>query len=116
MYTFDFRCTYHLLPDDIEQHICYQQQFLQAFGISEYDGEKIEQVTNELYEELINNDSFNSFMRAFFEKAKNNSLLFGNSKADYFCLLFSYEYFHLFHNEYINYKTGKSYDFRKIIN
>ena len=54
MYNHNFLCTYHLFKDDDElSNLCYQQQFLQAFDLDNYNNQIIETTINNLYNEKI---------------------------------------------------------------
>ena len=58
IYNHSFLCTYQDIEDKNESDLCYKIQFLQAFNIDDYDSKKIEIITEKLYEELKNIDSF----------------------------------------------------------
>ena len=128
MYNYNFFCTYHLLDkdalehtDEVEginemKHICYQSQFLQAFNTDTYDDNIINKTTQYLYDELKDTESFKSLISKIKIKFKNNLFLANmNEDKELVCFLFSYDYFHKFHNEYINFKLNNDYDFSNIL-
>ena len=124
-YESGFLCTYQHIEDPDESDLCYKMQFLQAFGLTdEYDSLKIDKVTNALYRELREVDSFKNLIEKIRNKMSNRMSIVGflnDSKDDeitdndVLCFVFSYEYLHLFHREYSLYKVGKNYDFDFII-
>lgn len=110
---YDFLCTYHLIEnDDNLSSICYQNQLLQSFNLNNYDSQKIDDNILKLFnilsddEEIIEILDILSNRIQIFKYLKQN-----NQKLDYsliFQMLFSYDYFYLFHNSLIHYKTNKS--------
>ena len=112
-YDYDFLCTYHLLGnDDNLSNICYQKQLLQVFKLNNYDSDKIDQTIQQLFnilrddEEIIGILDILSSKLSIFQFLRQNNL-----KLDYsfiFQMLFSYDYFYLFHNSFIHYKINKS--------
>jgi len=124
-YDSNFLCTYQHIEDANESDLCYKMQFLQAFGLDgEYDSEQIEKITNSLYEELKEEETF----KILIEKIKkimnkrmsvvgflNGSEESNLTDSDIFCFVFSYEYFYKFHREYSLWKNKKNYDFDFII-
>tara|TARA_Y100000816_G_C26076174_1_gene566527 strand:- start:802 stop:1203 length:402 start_codon:yes stop_codon:yes gene_type:complete len=112
-YDYDFLCTYHLLGnDDNISNICYQKQLLQVFKLNNYDSHKIDQTIQQLFnilrddEEIIGILDILSSKLSIFQFLKQNNL-----KLDYsfiFQMFFSYDYFYLFHNSFIHYKSNKS--------
>ena len=112
-YDFDFLCTYHLIENDENlSSLCYQNQLLQVFKLNNYDSDKIDQTIQQLFnilrddEEIIGILDILSSKLSIFQFLRQNNL-----KLDYsfiFQMLFSYDYFYLFHNSFIHYKTNKS--------
>ena len=124
-YDSNFLCTYQHIEEANESDLCYKMQFLQAFGLDgEYDSEKIEKITNSLYEELKEEETFKILIDKI-KKRMNNRMnvvgfLNGSEESnltdgDIFCFVFSYEYFYKFHREYSLYKNKKNYNFDFII-
>ena len=54
MYETDFICTYQYIKED-DSEIIYRSQLLQAFGLENFEEEKINSITEELYEKYKNN-------------------------------------------------------------
>ena len=112
-YDFDFLCTYHLIENNENlSSLCYQNQLLQVFKLNNYDSDKIDQTIQQLFnilrddEEIIGILDILSSKLSIFQFLRQNNL-----KLDYsfiFQMLFSYDYFYLFHNSFIHYKINKS--------
>jgi hypothetical protein len=97
----DYICTYKMITEDNEdekglRELMYQMQYLQLFGLTEFDetiiGEKIEAVYKHLKKE--------PFLDELFEFHTYNGYM---SKEFMFRTLFSYEYLDLFHKLLYNY-------------
>ena len=73
MYVTDFICTYNK-QDLSDQNTVYQQQFLQAFGLKEWDNEIIVKSTNELYNKVIDNQDIKDIIN-FIKKKEKDSIL-----------------------------------------
>lgn len=117
MYNCDFLCTYHLFSDDQElSKLCYQEQLLQAFNLNKYDNEKINIMIEKIYNEISNIDDFNELLNRIRENLddlqfshifdKINEVTLHNPLSYY--LLFSYEYFYIFHKKYCLFKEKKN--------
>lgn len=124
-YVSNFLCTYQHIEETNDSDLCYKMQFLQSFGLDgEYDSEKIEKITNSLYEELKDEETFKILIDKI-KKRMNNRMnvvgfLNGSEESnltdgDIFCFVFSYEYFYKFHREYSLYKNKKNYNFDFIV-
>ena len=124
-YVSNFLCTYQHIEETNDSDLCYKMQFLQSFGLDgEYDSEKIEKITNSLYEELKEEETFKILIDKI-KKRMNNRMnvvgfLNGSEESnltdgDIFCFVFSYEYFYKFHREYSLYKNKKNYNFDFIV-
>jgi hypothetical protein len=95
LYNFNADVSYQTLEDDE----IYQQQFLNAFGMSEFDEEVWRKVFDELYERIMLNSVFRDVVeykcRAMKIPARDNK------EREYFemglIFLFSYDYFERFH-------------------
>jgi hypothetical protein len=112
-YDFDFLCTYHLIEnDDNLSSLCYQNQILQAFKLNNYDSQKIDNNIIKLFnilrddKEILEIIDILSSKLTIFQLLKQNNEKLDNSFI--FQMLFSYDYFYLFHNSFIHYKTNKS--------
>ena len=119
-YDYNFLCTYQHLEDEKEADLCYKLQFLQAFNMEEYNSEEIENITELLYKELKEIDSFMELIKKIKSKmeSKMNYTGFLNGieersikESDLFCFVFCFEYFYKFHREYSLYKNNKNYNF-----
>lgn len=117
MYNYDFLCTYHLITDDEElSKLCYQQQLLQAFNLKYYDNKKINETIEKIYNEIKNINEFNELINRIRENLddlqtsyifdKINQVTSDNHLSYY--LLFSYEYFNIFHKKYCLFKEKKN--------
>tara|TARA_Y100000389_G_C17453586_1_gene516475 strand:- start:1000 stop:1368 length:369 start_codon:yes stop_codon:yes gene_type:complete len=98
MYVTDFICTYnkHELSD---QNTIYQEQFLQAFGVKEWNDDIINKSTLELYNSVKDNQDIKDIL----EKIKKNEkdailmLILGCEDIDVFKSLFRFNLFDLTH-------------------
>ncbi len=117
-YDTNFLLTYNLHEDTLD-NICYQQQFLQVFKLTEYNNNVITKTIQEIYNELSNLPDIKIVLNKIKQDTLNNIKinLFNNTleDIDLFYYLFSYDYLHLFHKEYCNYKNNKIYNFINII-
>jgi hypothetical protein len=112
-YDYDFLCTYHLIEnDDNLSSLCYQNQILQAFKLNNFDSQNINYNIQKLYNVLRDNEEILEILDILsnklqiFQFLKQNNQKLDNSLI--FQMLFSYDYFYLFHNSLIHYKTNKS--------
>ena len=118
MYNYDFLCTYQLIDDDETlSNICYQQQLLQAFNLDQYDDKKIKESMGKIYYEICNFNEFITIFNKIQDDLKKITSLSENFQCDNFLihnelqivyLLFSYDYFHIFHRQYCLYKNKKN--------
>jgi hypothetical protein len=110
-YDCSFLCTYNLIDDVDCSVICYQEQLLQALKQTEYDDDKISVITGKIYDLLKYNEEILEILDILSEKLvlfqffKNNNKELDNTFV--FPMLFSYEYFHLFHELFSNYISNK---------
>ena len=124
-YDSNFLCTYQHIEEANESDLCYKMQFLQAFGLDgEYDSDKIEKISNSLYGELKEEETFKILIDKIKKRMNNRMNVVGFlnggeesnlTDGDIFCFVFSYEYFYKFHREYSLYKKNKNYNFDFII-
>ena len=113
-YNYDILCTYHLIEDEEQSNICYRSQLLQVFKLNNYDDNKINSLISNLYNILKDNEE----IKEIIDILSNKLVLFqffrkNNQKIDnvlVFQMLFSYEYFHIFHKLFAKYNTDKSLD------
>ena len=113
-YDYDFLCTYYLIEDEEQSNICYRSQLLQVFKLNNFDSEQINYNIQKLYNILRDNEE----IKEIIDILSNKLVLFqflkqNNQKIDnvlVFQMLFSYEYFHIFHKLFSKYNTDKSLD------
>jgi len=115
LYQTDFICTYKLMDDEFTDDL-YQIQILQAFNLEKWDDNVINNLCFELYTLLTKSDTI---FRDIIEKAKKNiditniydSVIEKDDEEDdriIFALLFTYDYFDLFHKCICDYfRNGK---------
>ena len=98
MYVTDFICTYNK-HDLSDQNTIYQEQFLQAFGVKEWNDDIINKSTLELYNSVKDNQDIKDIL----EKIKKNEkdsilmLILGSEDIDVFKSLFRFDLFDLTH-------------------
>ena len=98
MYVTDFICTYNK-HDLSDQNTIYQEQFLQAFGVKEWNDDIINKSTLELYNSVKDNQDIKDIL----EKIKKNEkdsilmLILGSEDIDVFNSLFRFDLFDLTH-------------------
>ena len=107
-YDYEFLCTYKLHTDDDDRNLCYQLQLLQALKITNYDSIILTSNIDKISLFLQNNIELEAILLLLKEKYKDTNIAFmideHNSNA-LFQLLFSYDYFDIFHKclcKYIN--------------
>jgi hypothetical protein len=114
MYQTDFICTYKLMDEEFTDDL-YKIQILQAFNLERWDDNNINSLCFELYTLLTKSDTI---FREIIEKAKKNinikniydSVIEDGIDDDkiIFTLLFTYDYFDLFHKCICEYmRNGK---------
>tara|TARA_B100001093_G_scaffold89119_1_gene81181 strand:- start:53 stop:421 length:369 start_codon:yes stop_codon:yes gene_type:complete len=98
MYVTDFICTYNK-HDLSDQNTIYQEQFLQAFGVKEWNDDIINKSTLELYNSVKDNQDIKDIL----EKIKKNEkdsilmLILGSEDIEVFKSLFRFDLFDLTH-------------------
>ena len=112
-YDYEFLCTYHLIENnDNLSSLCYQNQILQAFKLNNFDSQNINHNIQKLYYILRDNEEILEILDILSNKLQIFQFLKQNNenidKSLIFQMLFSYDYFYLFHNSLIHYKTNKS--------
>ena len=114
MYITDFVCTYKKFENEKDSEIdsddIYRSQFLQAFGLDKWNYEKIEELQEDLFFYVKNDLNGIKILESLFENKEKYPMLgflltqTTNQKnnlekiKEIFFILFSYEYFDLFHN------------------
>jgi len=98
-YNSEFLCTYKSMDEEYYQNLCYQIQILQALNISKYDDTIVSNHIEKIYYFLQNYYEIDIILLALKEKYKNSSISFfiENNNSALFQMLFSYEYFDIFH-------------------
>ena len=94
MYNTTFLCTYKLHDDEDDQDTIYRHEYLYAFGLKEYDSDKIMETLEYIYEKLKTNVDFIEILESHYQYMSNN-----NNKNHEIVLqfLFSFHTFNLFH-------------------
>ena len=110
-YKSDFICTYKLLEDDEEgaSHLCYQTQLLQALNMTKFDDFIITKNIEAVYFFIKDYSEIVGLLIVLKEKYKNSNLAFFiENEIALFQLLFSYDYFDVFHKCLCNYIKSKT--------
>ena len=108
IYNNEFICTYKSLEDEYSSNLCYQIQLLQAFNMTKYD-DKILQINMEKIYNLLRENIHIKKIYSLIEK-KYPEINFINSFNDnldnllFLQILFSYDYFDLFHKNTLDYQ------------
>jgi len=113
MYDSEFLCTYKMMDTEEEQEHLYKIQFLQAFGLEEWDDELIHEYMTDLYnlmktdvnlQQILLNLSQVETVRDFINstcKYVEQNIIDSNTLVDknmiLFTFLFQYNYFDVFH-------------------
>lgn len=107
-YDYEFLCTYKLHSDDDDRNLCYQLQLLQALNIASYDSIILTTNIDKISLFLQNNSELVAILLLLKEKYKDSNIAFmidEHNNSTLFQLLFSYDYFDIFHKclcKYIN--------------
>ena len=111
MYITDFLCTYNLIEIE-EQDKLYRIQYLQAFGIDNWDNDIISSSMTELFKKIENDPDIIDIIDkiAKSEKFKMYIPLLGNNKENLFSLLFNFDLFHLSHHCFCDIINNKKID------
>jgi hypothetical protein len=108
-YNTEFLCTYKNLDEEYYQNLCYQIQILQALNINKYDDTIVSNHIEKIYYFLQNNYEIDIILLGLKEKYKNSSISFfiENNNSALFQMLFSYDYFDIFHKCLCQYLISK---------
>jgi hypothetical protein len=92
MYNTTFLCTYKLHDDEDDQDTLYRHEYLYAFGLKEYDSDRITETLEKLYNNLKENNHFIEITEShyYFDKNVNNHEVILQ-------FLFSFHTFDIFH-------------------
>ena len=98
MYKTDVSCTYKFKTNELRD-VQYQQDFLQVFSLGTYDDIDVNKKIKELFAQIKENPRMREILQRFSEKA---SVIWMQPKLRDdleigMVLLFSYDYFDLFH-------------------
>ena len=106
-YNSQFICTYRQYDELEYQNLCYQIQLLQAFNMMKYDEYILQQNVESIYQRLRENKNIKNILTILSKKDKNIELLkyipLEVKHLFIFQLLFSFEYFDLFHKCFSKY-------------
>lgn len=108
MYNTDFICTYKL-HDDENQDDMYRIDYLNAFGLKEFEGEKIMEIVELLYNKYKNNNDLKEILEKhhyFYIEPKNNT----PNYEIIFQSLFSFDTFDIFHKCLIKLNNNEAID------
>jgi hypothetical protein len=105
-----FLTTYKLHTDDDDKNLCYQLQLLQALNIINYDSMIMATNIDKIGFFLQNNSELEDIFKLLQTKYKDTNIAFmidGRNSNALFQLLFSYEYFDVFHKCLCKYLSEK---------
>lgn len=121
-YNINFISTYKQFEDTEDSNICYKLQLLQAFNINDYnDNEDLLQKKMENIYKILRENKYLKEIFLLLEK-KHPQLKFINYNVKnlenfiYLQILFSYDYFYIFHRELCYFSLNKDYNFKDIKN
>jgi len=107
MYCYDFICTYKMVEDDEDFSTqLYQQQLLDAFNLNAYDNKIISRAISTIYNKV----SKDSRLIEILELIKNKFPQLCSDNQDAMNILFTYDYFYLFHRCLIDYYMNAKID------
>ena len=108
-YNTEFLCTYKSMTEAYYKNLCYQIQILQALNISKYDDIIVSNHIEKIYYFLQNYYEIDIILLVLKEKYKNSNISFfiENNNSALFQMLFSYDYFDIFHKCLCNYLRDK---------
>jgi hypothetical protein len=108
-YNSEFLCTYKSMEEEYYKNLCYQIQILQALNISKYDDTIVSNHIEKIYYFLKNYYEIDIILLALKEKYKNSSISFfiDNNNSALFQILFSFDYFDIFHKCLCQYLISK---------
>jgi hypothetical protein len=108
-YNSEFLCTYKSMEEEYYKNLCYQIQILQALNISKYDDTIVSNHIEKIYYFLKNYYEIDIILLVLKEKYKNSSISFfiENNNSALFQMLFSFDYFDIFHKCLCQYLINK---------
>lgn len=102
-----FLTTYKLHTDDDDRNLCYQLQLLQALKITNYDSMILATHIDKIGFFLQNNSELEAILKLLQTKYKDTNIAFMIDTNALFQLLFSYDYFDVFHKCLCKYLSEK---------
>jgi hypothetical protein len=111
-----FLTTYKLHSDDDDRNLCYQLQLLQALNIANYDSMILATHIDKIGFFLQNNSELEAILKLLQTKYKDTNIAFmldGRNSNALFQLLFSYDYFDVFHKCLCKYLSEKKNEVEK---
>ena len=108
-YNCEFLCTYKMMDEENYKQLCYQIQILQALNLNKYDNTIITSHIEKIYYFLQNYYEIDIILLVLKEKYKNSNISFfiENNNSALFQILFSYDYFDIFHKCLCHYLRDK---------
>ena len=106
-YDTTFLTTYKLHTDDDDRNLCYQLQLLQALKITNYDSMILATHIDKIGFFLQNNSELEAILLLMKDKYKDTNIAFMIDTNALFQLLFSYDYFDIFHKCLCKYLSEK---------
>lgn len=113
-YNVNILCTYQLINDEEESDLCYKIQYLDIFGLKNYDGEIINKTIKDLEEKYKDNKFIKKLIDIKTPQEKQ-ILLFCNENLD-FTMCFQFDKFYIMHYILCNLISNKEIDEEKIEN
>jgi hypothetical protein len=111
MYDITVECSYNTIENPVEANTLYQEQFLKAFGLAEYEQKAVDRETNTVYIKMQNAPGIQGILQDM-KKSKMGvfCVLFSDtdeaaSNEFAFVCLFGYDLFHVFHRCICEYYT-----------
>ena len=101
-YNTDMICTYRDFSNNYYSNLCYQIQLLQIFNMSKYDEYMLTKNIESVYNILKDDEMILKSLQVFESKYNEISLMSGiiGDKQLLFQLLFSYDFFDIFHKSF----------------
>lgn len=114
MYNIEHDCTYHKHKTNDEEELeLYQNDLLIVLNESEYNTSVMNKISN-LYEKIKDIEDFKKLFQEIHKNLEKTIAMFvTTSDADYECsliMLFSYEYFHMFHEVIRRFLKDEDYE------
>lgn len=114
MYNTEHDCTYYKHKTNDEEELeLYQNDLLIVFNESEYNTSVMNKITK-LYEQLKDIEDFKKLFQEIHKNLEKTIAMFVTGEnADFECsliMLFSYEYFHLFHEVVRRFLKNEDYE------